>query len=390
MSRPDLFEIYIQPLQWGQTSWLADLDEERVWIDQTIEKTIGYIQQNGAFDIAIQVTIPNEWQKIGTTNIGYTAGIETTQVSPQWIEIGNQIDKIVVVSNHAKDVYQKTAYDAHNQQTKEEVVLQLQTDITAVNYPVKTYESPQLEELNLHYDFNFLTLAQMGPRKNLMNTIRWFMEEFKDEEVGLVVKTNRAKNCVLDREYVFNEIRKFTTSMGDTTCKVYLLHGDMSDEEIHALYVHPQLKSLVTFTHGEGFGLPIFEAAYSGMPVVATGWSGQLDFLVDENRKEHFYNVSFDIAPIPQEVVWDGVITKESMWAYPREQSAKEQMRQCYNDIVENAPDTPATTTDEYRTWLNEKFSPEIMYAQFVDAIIKEEEFDVESWLDGLDIQEIE
>ena len=42
-SRPDLFDIYIQPLQWGQTSWLSDLDEERQWIDQSIEKTINYV-----------------------------------------------------------------------------------------------------------------------------------------------------------------------------------------------------------------------------------------------------------------------------------------------------------------------------------------------------------
>ena len=42
-SREDLFDIYIQPLQWGSTSWIASTDDEREWIDKTIEKTIGYI-----------------------------------------------------------------------------------------------------------------------------------------------------------------------------------------------------------------------------------------------------------------------------------------------------------------------------------------------------------
>ena len=37
-SREDLFDIYIQPLQWGKTSWLNDMNEERLWIDETIEK----------------------------------------------------------------------------------------------------------------------------------------------------------------------------------------------------------------------------------------------------------------------------------------------------------------------------------------------------------------
>jgi len=389
-SRPDLFEIFIQPLQWGTTSWLAELDEEREWIDSIIEKTIGYIQQGGTFDMSLQVTIPNEWERMAPINIGYTAGIETTRVAPQWIEIGNQVEKIIVVSNHSKDVYKNTQYVAQNQETQEEVNLELNKQVVAVNYPVKQYETSENLELDLEYDFNFLTVAQMGPRKNLLNTIKWFVEEFKDDEVGLVVKTNRSKNCVLDREFTLSEIKNFVAALGDRKCKVYMLHGDMTDEEVHALYVHPKLNAFVTFTHGEGFGLPIFEAAYSSMPVVATGWSGQLDFLIDDNRKENFYNVSFDIQPVPDNAVWDGVIVKDCMWAYPREQSAKEQMRQSYEDITSKAEDSIAANADQYRTWLCEKFSEEKMYAEFVAAVIDEEKFDVESWLEGLNLQEIE
>ena len=60
-SRPDLYDIFIQPLPWGETSWLSDTNEERSWIDQTIEKTISYIQRGGTFDMSVQVTIPNEF-----------------------------------------------------------------------------------------------------------------------------------------------------------------------------------------------------------------------------------------------------------------------------------------------------------------------------------------
>ena len=48
-SREDIFDIYIQPLQWGATSWINTMDEERLWIDQVIEKTIAFIQQGGKF-----------------------------------------------------------------------------------------------------------------------------------------------------------------------------------------------------------------------------------------------------------------------------------------------------------------------------------------------------
>jgi glycosyltransferase involved in cell wall biosynthesis len=362
-SREDLFDIYIQPLQWGHTSWLNIESDERSWIDNTIEKTIGYIQQGGQFDIALQVTIPNEWEALAPINVGYTAGIETTKVAPQWIEKGNLVDKIIVVSTHSKQVYENTSYEAVNEQTEQKVEFTLNKTIDVVNYPVKLYDELPALDLELDYDFNFLAVAQFGPRKNIPNTIKWFVEEFKDEEVGLVVKSNIAKNCLMDREQLFADMRGFMSQLGEHKCKVYLLHGDMTDEEMHSLYRHPKIDALVALPHGEGFGLPIFEAAYSGLPVVATGWSGQLDFLVDEKNQEHFYNVSFDIQPVQENVVWDGVIVQDSMWAYAREQSAKEKMRECY----ENREDGNASA--EYAQELHERFSEEKMYAKFVEAL---------------------
>ena len=97
-SRDDLFDIYIQPLQWGQTSWMTVVNEERKWIDAVIEKTIAYVQQGGLFDVSLQVTIPNEWEHLAPINIGYTAGIETTKVAPQWIVKANEIDSIITIS----------------------------------------------------------------------------------------------------------------------------------------------------------------------------------------------------------------------------------------------------------------------------------------------------
>ena len=387
-SRPDLFELYVQPIEWGHTSWMHELDEERTAIDTAIERGIAYIQNGGTFDMSVQVTIPNEFEIKAPINIGYTAGIETTAVAPEWINIGNQVDKLIVVSNHSKTVYESTQYDYKPESHLPTQTLKLETPVSAVNYPVRKTDPAEIE-LDLDYDYNFLCVAQAGPRKNLFNTIKWFVEEFKDEEVGLIVKAHRAKNCVMDREWIYNDLTSFLAPSKGRKCKVYLLHGDMSDEEMGALYTHPKVKSFVTFTHGEGFGLPLFEAAYNKLPVVAPGWSGHMDFLVDEDRKEHFYNVSFDIQPVPAEAVWEGVITKESMWAYPREQSAKEKMRECYEDMISENPDSIAAGAAEYSDALERKFTAEKMYAEFVDAVVDKEEYDVEEWLSGLHVEEI-
>ena len=79
----DKIDIYILPLPWGQSNWIWEDDEERQWLDENIKKTALYQQQGGQFDISVQVTIPNEWERMAPVNIGVTAGIETTKVAPQ-------------------------------------------------------------------------------------------------------------------------------------------------------------------------------------------------------------------------------------------------------------------------------------------------------------------
>jgi glycosyltransferase involved in cell wall biosynthesis len=151
----------------------------------------------------------------------------------------------------------------------------------------------------------------------------------------------------------------------------------MTDAEMHSLYQNPKIHAFVSLPHGEGFGLPLFEAAYTGLPVVTTGWSGQLDFLVDTKGQDQFYNVAFDLQQVQKEVVWDGVITQDSMWAYAREGSAKEQMRICYAD---------STRRDDYAEVLQDRFSEPVMYDRFTKAVnfVWEEEVD-----SGLEFEEL-
>ena len=370
-TREDLFDIYIQPIKWGQTSWLFENTDERQWIDQTIEKTIAFVQQGGQFDMSFQVTIPNEWEKIAPINIGYTAGIETNKVAPIWLQKGNeQLDKIVTISKHSRDIYKNTNVIAQDRNTGRQFDYNLQTPIEYINYPAKKFESLPELDITLETSFNFLAVAQFGPRKNLPNTLKWFVEEFHDEDVGLVLKTNIVKNSVMDRERIFEDLKKFLINFPDRKCKVFLLHGDMTDEEMHSLYKHSQIDAFIALPHGEGFGLPIFEAAYSGLPVIATGWSGHLDFLVDEEGTEHFYNVAFDLQPVQQEVVWDNVLIKESMWAYPREQSAKKQMRLCYEQMTnEETRGTEMIALEQYAQNLHERFAPEKQFGKFVSFL---------------------
>jgi glycosyltransferase involved in cell wall biosynthesis len=48
---------------------------------------------------------------------------------------------------------------------------------------------------------------------------------------------------------------------------------------MNGLYEHPKVKAMLNFTKGEGFGRPLLEFSLTGKPIIASGWSGHLDFL---------------------------------------------------------------------------------------------------------------
>jgi glycosyltransferase involved in cell wall biosynthesis len=338
-SQEDVFDIYAIPLGWGQTSWLFEDNEERQWIDSIINKTIHYANQGGQFDIYAHIGIPNELKRKAPITIEITAGIETTKCSPEWIDILNrECDKIVTVSQHSKDVFEQTSWKAQDQFGRI-LELQLNKPVEVIGYPIKEFnqyaEEYAKEKFPLDYDFNFLCVAQWGPRKNLENTIRWFVEEFRKDKVGLVCKVNYSNNSLLDREKCNKTIQEILKSYPDHVCKVHLLHGDLSEDEVHNLYVHPQIKAIVNFGHGEGFGLPLFEAAYCGLPVIAPDFSGHKDFLYvesDGKKKAMFSKVAYELKEIQQEAVWNGVLVKDSEWAYVKPIAAKLAMREIYKD----------------------------------------------------------
>jgi len=368
-SRENIFDIYIIPTAWGQTGWVSEATEERTWIDKRIAEAHIYTQQGGQFDMSLQVTIPNEWERMAPVNIGYTAGIETTKVAPVWLQKANEMDKIIVVSNHSKDIFENTSYQSKNPQTGQDVHLTCQTPIEAVNYPVRHFKKEKLD-LKLDYDFNYLAISQWGPRKNFDNLIKWFLEENFDQEVGLVLKTSVKNNSIIDREHTTQQLKRLLKQFGeDCKCKVYLLHGDLSGEEMTGLYQHPKIKAFVSTAHGEGFGLPLFEAAYNGLPVVVAGWSGHCDFLYIKDRKGKkkpmFASVEYDLQNVQKEAVWNGVIQADSSWAFPREGSFKRRMRE-----VRNEHSRFEKNAKKLQKYLIKNFTEEKKYNDFCEFIL--------------------
>lgn len=384
-SREDLFDIYITPTNWGQCGWIHKDNEERAWIDSLIAKTVNYAQasnNNPQYDLSLQITIPNEWKKIAPINIGYTAGIETNKISPHWIQPSNEMNKIIVVSNFAKKGFENGVYTATDQNGNQVQNYRVTTPIDVVNYCIRKGNAKEID-LPLTTDFNFLVVAQAGPRKNFANTVKWFVEEFKDDaNVGLICKTHLAGASQIDRDAITTNLENILAPYKNRKCKVYLLHGDMEDEELTSLYTHPKVKALVSLSHGEGFGLPLFEAAGYGLPIVTSEWSGPLDFLYCQNKegkvRPHFVKVDFTLQPVQQEAVWNGVIEADTMWAFPMATSAKSQMREVYKNH-----DRFRGQAKRLASHIEKEFAVSKVYNNFINCVLNKKQIEPKE-IDGI------
>ena len=109
---------------------------------------------------------------------------------------------------------------------------------------------------------------------------------------------------------------------------IYLLHARLTEAELNQLYNHDKIVGLVSFTHGEGFGRPLLEATFAGLPVCASNWSGHLDFL----PKEKCCLVDGTVSKVPDEVVWENIILEQSQWFTVDDMNAYEALRSIYNE----------------------------------------------------------
>ncbi len=342
----NMFDIYVEPIRWGHCSNVVWDTEEIRSIKKCVEKFhIAKQQKQDKYDLFVHVTIPNEFERVGAFNIGVTAGIEVDRVSHVWVQKCQEMDLIIVPSEHSKQVLLSTEVCWENSQTHQAGTFKLQKPVVVCSEGVDTsiFHKFINEQIDPHIDeilvdapeFNFLTVGQWGPggfgqdRKNIALLVKYFIETFGDrDDVGLVIKTNMARNSMIDYEYCMGRLKEikscFTNNpqWNKSIPSIRLIHATLTDQEMASLYNHPKIKAFVSLTHGEGFGLPLLEAAACELPVIATNWSGHLDFL----NQGKFSAVRYELKPIPEPAVWKGVMEKGSMWAEVSEEDAKHRL----------------------------------------------------------------
>lgn len=357
LSRTDL-DVEFQALPWGDTPWLIDPDLGDGLIGKIMQKTVD--PGGKLYDATIQLQLPNEWDpRLGKINVGITAGVETDRCNPEWIKACNSMTSVIVPSKHARDCIKSSG----NVTVPMHVIPEAYSD--DIGKDVKT----SIDDLDLSTPFNFLIFGQLtgnnpeNDRKNIFYTIKWLCEAFKDDkDVGIVVKTNLGRNTNIDRKIVTQTMAGLLREVRSNRLfpRVHLLHGDMSDAEVASLYRHPKIKALLTATRGEGYGLPILEAAASGLPVIATRWSGHVDFL----SHGKYIELDYRLDAIHPSRVDNKIFMPGFKWAHPLEEDFKKKVV-----TFRHNSEIPKLWARDMRTIILEKYSISTVIGMYNEAL---------------------
>jgi glycosyltransferase involved in cell wall biosynthesis len=241
------------------------------------------------------------------------------------------MDLTLVSSEHAKKVFEATQAEEKNPngQIVRKIQLQKPVEVLFEGVDLNTYfeinddDLPETDLItsldNIDENFAFLFVGHWlqgdfgQDRKNVGQTIKIFLETFKNKHnaPALVLKTAIHNGSIMDRTDVLNKINAIkNTVKAKKLPNIYLIHGELEEEDMNHLYNHPKVKAMVNFTKGEGFGRPLLEFSVFKKPIIASGWSGHVDFL----NREFVTLIEGRLQPIHQSAVVENILIKESSW----------------------------------------------------------------------------
>ena len=380
------YEIKINDVPWGITPRnaldISDINDKKI-----LDCILPEPSLNRQPEVYVDIRIPNEFQQWGKVNIGITAGIETTAVSSVWIEGCNKMDLTIVPSEHSKEGFARALYEKMQQgpdgQQQKVGELKLEKPIETLFEGIdeniyKPIDDSSLDLVDdIKEDFCFLHVGLWGKgdygedRKDISKTIKIFYESFanKKEQPALILKTNQATFSVMDREDCLSKINEIKSKFPSdwNLPNVYLLHGSLSKEEMNKLYNHPKVKAFVSLTHGEGFGRPMLEASAVGLPVITSAWSGQMDFLSQDDSML----LGGELVQVPKSQHWKDIIIPESQWFNVNETQAYRAMNYCfqnYDEVKKKALNLMKTNRDKFTlNKMTEKLDE--IVCKYVDSI---------------------
>ena len=342
----DKYDVRIQSVRWGNTPPNA-LERNNPHHHEIKARILTKPEIEKQPDLHIHIVIPNEFQPIAKKNIGITAGLEASIPPADWVEGCNRMDMTIFTSEFSQKGFLDVTYDKKDNRTNQivsQLKLEKPSDVLFEGADPNIYKETKLmsDDLKKEFsqikdDFCFLYVGHWlqgkmsEDRKDVGMMLKVFLETFKNQKnpPALIMKTSSAGFSIMDRKDIKEKIEMVKSSITyDTLPNVYLLHGDLTDEEMNQMYNHPKVKTHLTFTHGEGFGRPLLEASFSGKPIIAPISTGQADFL----DKDYTIEIPHTMTKVPKSAFPKGYFNPEALWSTVDYNSASQIIRNVFSN----------------------------------------------------------
>ena len=225
-------------------------------------------------DTVLHFMMPNRCRpRPGKPNVNYTM-FEASGIPADWVARAREHCRIVVPTDACRDAWTRSGVP-----DSKVSVCPLGVD--------GEYFSQKVEPLALavpngrrltEYGARFLNIAELRPRKNHLGLLRtWIRATRSDDDAVLILKCMTAPHLL----EVFNRDldrmqREIGRSLADAA-PVFLLTSLLGDEQIRALY--HTATHYISMSHGEGWDLPMMEAATAGLQLIAPNHSGYKTYL---------------------------------------------------------------------------------------------------------------
>ncbi len=240
-------------------------------------------------------------------NVGYWAW-ELETLPPEWVEATRFIDAVMVPSRFCQSAVERA--------TSKPVLL--------VPHPVESRVG-----LNPHQPrpadrpFRVLTIFSFGSsfeRKNPLALVAAFKLAFgADTTAELILKTNGGNRHLAD-------LGRLRSAIGDAG-NIRLIDEVWSPESLNDLLLSADVYA--SLHRSEGFGLPIADAIMRDIPVIATGWSGNMDFCPPGSKDV----VDYDLISL-EDAHTDYSQVQSARWADPSAHHAAQLLRETRDDYA--------------------------------------------------------
>lgn len=271
-----------------------------------LKKPIVHYQAGPAY----QFTLPNAPLSVGRSMF------ETDTIPLPWVKKLNELTEIWVPSEFNRITFANAGVDQSRLYVMPEAIDTQKYDLNRIEpFPLKNVKT-----------FKFVSVFDWSSRKGWDILVRAFIEEFSSkEDVSLILKVNKALNRNADPS---KDILNLANSLGfKEFAHIQVIESYFSEEEMLGLYA--ACDSFVLPSRGEGWGRPYMEAMAMGLPVIGTRWSGNTEFMNDDNS----YLIDIEgLVPVPSDMpsFYHG-----HHWAQPSVEHLKSLLREVYENREE-------------------------------------------------------